>query len=207
MRFVRYLKSTGCRLFYRFALAAVAGLLLSPAAQAGFIEVGGAASYKRSNIDVHSFDESQSITGSLSYYFDESSALELSYTDGTNRRIVGDGQPTGSVTNMYYRMMGLDFVLTIGTQDAVLRPYFKAGGVYILEKRIQMQYRNAGIVFDPSEVKDDPALVPSAGVGFKLALTKSWSLKVGVDAWTSRPLSEDNVTVDYAGRVGLSFIF
>lgn len=177
------------------------------AAHAGFIEVGASGSYKRSNIDGTSFDESQSLTGSLAYYFDESSALELSYTDGSNRRVIGEGQTVGHVTNMYYKMVGLDFVLTIGGREATIRPYIKLGGVYIMEKRIVDQYRDASGTYAPNEIKDNPALVPSGGIGFKLQLSQNWSLKVGAEAWTSRPLSEDNVTIDYAGRAGLSFMF
>ena len=54
------------------------GLTVSEFAHAGYVEVGASGSYKRSNIGTNSYDESQSITASLSYYFDESSALELS---------------------------------------------------------------------------------------------------------------------------------
>ena len=179
----------------------------SARANAGFIEVGASGSYKRSNIGANSFDESQSITGSFSYYFDESSALELSYTDGINRRLIGEGQPNGQLTNMYYKMMGLDFVLTLGDRESTIRPYVKVGGVYIMDKRIVTQSWLNGDVFNHSPQEDPPALVPSAGLGFKLALSKSWSLKVGVEAWSSRSISEDPVTIDYSGRIGLSWMF
>ena len=176
-------------------------------ARAGFIEVGASGSYKKSNIGTDSFDESQSITGSFSYYFDESSALELSYTDGLNRRRLGDGQPNGQLTNMTYKMMGLDFVLTLGDRESTIRPYIKVGGVYIMEKKITGQYWQSGNVFPASPREDPSALVPSAGIGFKLSLTKSLSLKVGVEAWSSRSVSEQPVTIDYSGRVGLSWMF
>ncbi len=176
-------------------------------AHAGYVEVGASGSYKRSNIGTNSFDESQSITASLSYYFDESSALELSYTDGINRRRIGVDQPDGQLTNMYYKMAGLDLVLTLGDRESTIRPYMKIGGVYIMDKRFETQYWQATNVFPVSTREDPPALVPSAGVGFKLALTKAWSLKVGVEAWSSRSVSESPVTIDYSGRVGLSWIF
>lgn len=176
-------------------------------ANAGFVEVGASGSYKRSNIGSNSYDESQSITGSFSYYFDESSALELSYTDGINRRMIGEGQPTGQLTNMYYKMMGLDFVLTMGSRESTVRPYVKVGAVYIMDKRIVTQSWMNSTVHNHSPQEDPPALVPSAGLGFKLALSKSWSLKVGVEAWSSRSVSEEPVTIDYSGRVGLSWMF
>lgn len=176
-------------------------------AHAGFVEVGASGSYKKSNIGTNSFDESQSITGSFSYYFDESSALELSYTDGINRRIVGEGQQNGQLTNMYYKMLGLDLVMTIGAREATFRPYFKVGGVYIMDKRITTQYWSAGNYFTPSTVQDPSALVPSAGLGFKVSLGQGWSLKVGVEAWSSRSVTESPISIDYSGRLGLSFMF
>lgn len=186
---------------------AALSLFTAKPAHAGFIEIGASGSYKKSNIGSNSFDESQSITGSFSYYFDESSALELSYTDGINRRIIGEGQSDGQLTNMYYKMLGLDLVLTIGAREATLRPYFKVGGVYIMDKRITTQYWSGGNYFAPTTVQDPAALVPSAGLGFKLALSQSWSLKVGVEAWSSRSITEKPVTIDYSGRVGLSWMF
>jgi hypothetical protein len=182
-------------------------IFTSEAAEAGFIELGVSGSYKKSNIGDKAYDESQSLTGSVSYYFDESSALELSYTDGINRRMIGEGEANGQLTNMYYKMMGLDFVLTMGTRESTMRPYVKIGGVYILEKRIVSQTWLNNIVYSASPIEDQPALVPSAGIGFKLSLTKEWSLKVGVEAWTSRPVSQTPMTIDYAGRVGLSWLF
>jgi hypothetical protein len=188
-------------------LTLVAVSILSSEAKANFVEVGVSGSYKRSNIGENAYDESQSLTGSLSYYFDESSAIEFSYTDGKNRRMIGENQADGQLTNMIYKMMGLDFVLTIGPREATLRPYVKVGAVYILEKRITSQTWLNNVVFTGTPIEDPPALVPSAGIGFKLTLTKEWSLKVGAEAWTSRPLSQPPVTIDYAGRVGLTWLF
>jgi hypothetical protein len=121
--------------------------------------------------------------------------------------MIGEGEANGQLTNMYYKMMGLDFVLTMGTRESTMRPYVKIGGVYILEKRIVSQTWLNNIVYSASPIEDQPALVPSAGIGFKLSLTKEWSLKVGVEAWTSRPVSQTPMTIDYAGRVGLSWLF
>lgn len=193
----------------RFLRVLLVLVLISAAgarAQAGIFEVGASGSYKRSNIEQDSYDESYSLTGSLSYYFDDSSAFELSYTDGTNRRVVGENAATGYTTNMYYKMAGLDFVLTLGEKESTLRPYFKLGAVYIFEKRIVNQYRYNG-AFTPSTAEDQPALVPSAGIGFKLRLTQAWSLKVGAEAWSSRPIGTTPFTIDYAGRAGLSWMF
>jgi outer membrane protein W len=191
------------------ALATTLALgLLSPKAHAGFFEIGASGSYKRTNIDVDAFDESSSLTSSLAYYLTESSALELSYTDGANKRSISENVANGHVTQMYYKTMGLDFVYTFGTKGSTFRPYFKGGGNYILSKIIVDQYRLAdGTLFPANTIEDTPGLVPSFGLGFRLGLTETLSLKIGVDGWTSRPTNNPPVTVDWFGRVGLSWFF
>lgn len=192
----------------RSTLALAACLLASSTARAGFIEIGASGGYKRSVIDVDSYQESTTLTGSLAYYFNESSSIELSYTDGKTKNAVAEGNPFGHITTVTYSLIGFDFVYTFGERESGFRPYVKVGTNYILEKRIVDQYRDgAGTLYPANVIEDDPALVPSAGVGFRVSLTKNLSLKVGVDAWTSRPVSESPVTVDYMGRLGLSFMF
>lgn len=180
----------------------------SPFAKAGIIEVGASGSYRQSNITTDSYDQSQSITGTVAYYFNEASALEASYTSGENKRVISEGQPGEHMTKLYYSSIGLDFVYTVGSRESAFRPYVKAGANYIIEKRIVDQYRNTvGDWERPTIIEEDPALVPSVGAGFKIMLTKTLSLKIGVDGWTSQPLSETPVMWDYAGRAGLSFLF
>lgn len=179
----------------------------APHASAGIFEVGASGTYRRSNIGANAFDESQSLTASLSYYLNDSSAVELSYTHGLSERSIAEGEPNGHVTNLTYQTLGLDFVYTLGDREAAFRPYLKAGGNYILKKRLVDQYSDAnGNWFSAQPIEEDPTLVPSAGFGFRLALTKALVLKIGVDAWTN-PLNEDEITIDYAGRAGLSVMF
>jgi outer membrane protein W len=190
------------------AFAALIFTFVSSTARAGLFEIGASGSYKKSNIDVDAYDESTSITGSLAYYLTEASALELSYTDGTNKRVISEGVPNGHTTFLYYKTVGIDLIYTFGAKDAVVRPYVKAGTNYILQKRIVDQYRAADGTLFPAYVLDDtPGFVPSAGAGFRIGLTESLALKVGVDGWTSRPLSAPPVTVDWFGRAGLSWFF
>lgn len=198
---------SGVRRFISLLVIAVA--VAAPAtALAGFIELGASGSYKRTNIDVDAYDESLSLTGSITYYFTESSALEASYTDGRSKRVISLDVPNGHVTELYYKTVGLDFVYTFGGKEAVIRPYVKAGVVYILSKRIVDQYRlSDGSLFAANVIDDTTGIVPSAGFGLRVGLTESLSLKVGVDGWTSRPLSSPPVTVDWFGRAGLSWFF
>lgn len=176
-------------------------------AEAGYIEIGASGSYRRSNIAIDAYDESVSLTGSFSYYLNDASAIEVSYTDGRNKRAISENSENGHLTHLFYKTAGLDFVYTFGDRSATLRPYVKAGVNYILTKRIVDQIRTGGTYWEANVVEDSPGMVPSAGFGFKLGLTERVSLKVGVDAWTSRPTSEEPRTIDYFGRAGLSWFF
>ncbi len=192
----------------RFLLCAfvfVSTLTTSLVAKAGIWEVGASGSYRRQNIDVDAVDESQSLTGSLSYYLDEASAIELSYTDGISKRSIYPNSINGHITTATFKSIGLDFIYTFGQGQT--RPYIKAGGQYILEKKITDQYVNNAGNYPPNPIQSTPALVPSVGAGFKIGLTAALSFKVGIDAWTSDGLSVQPVKIDYAGRAGLSWMF
>lgn len=180
----------------------VAGLLLfSNSVFAGPIEIGLSSSYRKSSIDSNNLQESLSFTGGLTFYLWELSALELSYTDGRARTVT---QPIGGskvTTTWAYEMAGLDFVLSLADRDSFIQPYVKLGGAYIQKKATQ-EVDSGAVVSLPIQ----RGIVPSAGAGFKIALTKQLSLKIGVDAWTT-PLGDRTVMVDLAGRAGLSWMF
>lgn len=173
----------------------------SAQAAAGFIELGVSGNYRKSSIDRDNYQESLSYTGSLTYYFWEMSALEFSYTNGVSNAVVKPPNDIKTNTITGFELMGLDFILTLGDREAVLQPYVKIGGAYIKKKIIK---RSPGL--DDRDGGSSEGLVPSAGVGFKVKITKELSLKVGVDAWTSPP-KQQPVIVDFAGRVGLSWMF
>jgi outer membrane protein W len=197
-------------IFYSaFSFALIAFSVLAPStSRAGFIEIGASGSYRHSNFDVNAYDESRTVTGSVAYYFSDASALELSYTDGQNKRAISEDVTNGHVTWVYYNTAGLDFVYTFGAKDSVLRPYVKGGANYIISKRIIDQFRLPdGSFFGANTIEDSPGLVPSAGFGFRFGLTESLALKVGVDGWSSRVMSQSPVTIDWYGKAGVSWFF
>ncbi len=174
--------------------------LFCTAAHAGYLELGSSANYRRSTINSENYQESTSYTGSISYYFMESSALELSYTSGYSKIVVTPGDITTQyVTETNFSLIGLDLVFSVGEREDVFQPYLKLGGAYI-QKKIYRQLNG----FSKDKIGEQSGTVPSAGLGFKLKISKTFSIKIGVDAWTS-PLDEDPVTVDYAGRAGISW--
>lgn len=192
-----------------FPRKALAGALIFfaflPCARAGIWEIGASGSYRRQNIDVDAVDEAQSLTGSLSYYLDEASAIELSYTDGTSKRSITPNVTNGHITMSIYKAIGLDFIYTLGS--GTTRPYIKAGVLQFIEKKIVDQYRDSSGNWNPTTIESTPSLVPSVGIGFKMGLTTSLSLKAGIDASTSDSLAVQPVKIDYAARVGLSWMF
>jgi hypothetical protein len=191
----------------RFAVSAWLVLTAIPAS-AGFIEIGASGSYRKTNIDVDAYDESFSYTGSIGYCLSEASAIELSYTNGQDTRAISDTIQNAHVTYLYYQTAGADFVYTFGAKESAFRPYLKAGVVYILSKEIVDQYRLPdGTYFPALTLSDATGLAPSAGFGFRIAVTDSLSFKIGVDGWSSRPLSDPPITFDWFGRAGLSWLF
>lgn len=175
--------------------------LWTSAAHAGYIEIGTSGNYRISKIDEDNKQEMISYTGSVSYYFWELSALELSYTKGSQvvtTKFPGD--PARTISTTLFEMIGLDLVLTLADKEALLQPYIK-GGVARISKVIVREIEG----MSRDQVETDPTVVPSAGVGFKVKFTKTLSLKVGVDAWKSS--AGDTSVIDYAGRAGISWMF
>ena len=168
-------------------------------AYAGVFEVSLTANHRRSEINTTNYQESTSYTGSISYYFLEMSALEISYTNGTSL-LKAD---TGSEVIQYktdFEMLGADLVFTFAERSSPFQPFIKAGVAQISKKIITVTSTGK------NTNKQDPELVPSAGVGFKIKLTKTFSIKVGVDGWLTN-MGEDDETTDYAGRAGISWMF
>ncbi len=188
-----------------WALVFVAAFFAPTVSRAGIWEVGASGSYRRQNIDVDAVDEAQSITGSVSYYLDEQSAIELSYTDGISKRSISPDVINGHITTSIYKAIGLDFIYTFGSGST--RPYLKVGAQYLLEKKLIDQYKDSSGPYTETVIESTPSIVPSAGAGFKISLTNALSIKLGVDAWTSDSLAVQPVKFDVAGRAGLSWMF
>lgn len=178
----------------------ILSLLYSSISFAGIFEVGGSGSWRKSSFDKHNFNEMTSWTGSISYYFYELSALELSYTDGVNRQSVKPAGDTQTLTVTNFQLTALDVVMTLATKEDPFQPYIKLGGGY-LNKTIYNQIEG----FDMKKAGSIQGWVPSAGIGLKWFLTKDFNIRLGLDAWTSPP-NQQPVVVDYAGRAGLSLL-
>jgi outer membrane protein W len=184
-------------------LLLLATFAMSPWAYAGFFELGGSINYRSSGYDKNNYIESLTYTASGSYYFWEMCAWELNFTKGGSKQVTKGAGTTDPKTTVQddIQMTSLDLVISFAGRQDPIRPYIKFGGGYLTKKRFRK------IDNDPREkISEQDGLVPSGGLGLSFNVTKEFSIKVGVDAWTS-PLSEDPIVIDYAGRAGLSWIF
>lgn len=171
---------------------------------AGFIELGGSVNYRSSGYDKNNYIDSLTYTASLSYYFWEMCAWELNYTFGTSNQStkgpnIGD---TKTVISDNIDMTSLDLVMTLAERQAPFRPYVKAGAGYLVKERFRKNDNDAR-----ERLSKQFGVVPSGGVGLSFNITKDFSIKLGVDAWTSPMNQKSPLVVDYAGRAGVSFMF
>ena len=176
-------------------------------AHAGYVELGASGNYRRTGYNQNNFTESISYTGSVSYYFWESCAIEISYTTGYSKQVTKGSLQTDPKETIEDNMdlVSSDIVLSPSGRQDPIRPYVKIGGGYLKKERFRRINSDAETWLSGQE-----GLVPSGGAGIAMNISKELSLKVGLEAWTS-PLSqatkENPVIIDYAGRAGLSWIF
>ncbi len=175
--------------------------IISPSIHAGVFELSASGNYRRQQINDLNYQESQSLTGSISYYFMEMSAIEISYTKGVSKlRAQSSANDVWVEYHNEFTLYGADLVLTMAQQTSIFQPFVKVGVAHIVKDLI-IKSETGSAARTPS----DPETVPSAGIGFKFRLTKTFSIKAGADAWLTNQ-NEDNEKIDYAGRIGVSWL-
>lgn len=189
-------------LLYLFVFPVIL-LTFNSKSYAGFVEVGASVNYRSSGYDEYNFIQSLSYTSTFSYYFWEMCAWELNYTTGYTKQKTKGSDPLDPETTIedLIDMVSMDLVLSFAERQDPFRPYLKVGAGYLTKQRFRK------INDDPREsISKQQGVVPSAGIGFSLSITKELSVKLGIDAWTS-PLDEDPLVIDYAGRAGITWLF
>lgn len=181
-------------------------ILVSPLiATAGIFEFGLSGSYRQSTVDEYNKYDVKEIGASLSYYFWAQSAIELSYTTRLTVKTVGDvsSHTEEQIEEGFY---GADFILSLADARAPIRPYLKAGAVYIHKKDFYQTLTGGGGVSTANYVPFNDGWAPSAGAGIKIGLTETMSLKLGAETW-SMTLANGQKSYDYSGRIGLTWLF
>lgn len=194
----------GTQKFSYLLASVILAILISPAANAGIMEISYTYSSRNSFINDDNFQKSFSHTGSFAWYFIEMSALELSYTKGESEvsgKAPGDTAAVKYTTQ--FEMYDASLILTFAGRESRFQPYIK-GGAAIIDRKI---YRDdatfSGTKISESD-KDTP--VPSWGVGLKLFITKNINIKASYDTWKAGEKGSDE-RWDDAIRAGLSFLF
>lgn len=184
-------------LFFIFALT-------SSFASAMYTEVGVNYMYKKSFIDSSNNIEQQGTTGSLSLYFWDQIAIELSYTNALlvkKEQEVSATSPSIRTTSQVSDIYGVDLIYVMGDRKAAFSPYVKAGVGYIVKKQTTQIDNNT-----PWSTGPYTGYAPSYGCGLKIMISDAVAIKLGYDV-VQTPIDNNNSAQDINGRAGLSWIF
>jgi hypothetical protein len=175
--------------------------LFSFTAHAFYVELGASYGYKTQTYDENNNNKSESMTGSMSLYFWEKIALELSYTDATAiveaKAFSSDPQRT---IEQKTQVVGSDLIFTLAEKKALFQPYLKGGIAQISRSqktKIEGQDSYSNI--------PESAMAPSYGMGMKIALTETFGIKLSYDAWKT-PINSSLQTDDSAFKAGFTWI-
>jgi outer membrane protein W len=161
-------------------------------------EIGANYSYSKKTFNATNYYQSDSKGLSVSLYFLEKFALEMSYADQFYESQESDSSSTRTVQQST-KIYGTDLIYVLTDQRSAFQPYLKGGAAYIAKKK-QVKYVNADVIDIPT--KD--GIAPSYGVGLKYKITDKLSFKVGYDIWKT-PLDDGSTTDDASFKFGLSW--
>lgn len=185
-------------------LFAFAGLFLIPSISSAIAtEIGINYSRKKTSFDADNFLDSESTTGSISFYFMEKLALEMSYTSAVGVReekvLAGTTVISQQTVVQTTQVYGADLIWVLSDRRSFFQPYIKGGAAQI--RRVQDVKVNSLVYSLEPEV----AVAPSYGVGFKLALTDQFGIKISYDGWQT-PIGEGQVSNDASVRAGITWM-
>lgn len=186
----------------KFSVLAIllSSLFLSLPAQALMTELGLSYARKTTSFDSDNSYDSESITGSVSLYFWERVALELSYTDAKAVRYekasLSDPKRT---TTQQSSIMGADLILMFADRKSLFQPYIKGGAAQI--NRIQHVKIEGQSTYT---IEPDTAVIPSYGAGLKIQLTETLGLKLSYEVWRT-PIGSGLHTDDSQIKGGLTW--
>lgn len=177
-------------------------ILTASSAQAYFIEVGASYGRDKKTFDANNAIDSEAITGSLSFYFWDRIALELSYTDATGLR-TEKATALDPKRNIMQKtqILGADLILMLADRTAFFQPFVKGGGAQVNRRQTIDIEGQTSTTLEP-----ESAIVPSYGVGFKLAMTEAFNIKVSYNIWQT-PIGGGQKTDDSALKAGVTWIF
>ena len=181
-------------------IAGLIGILItfSSAISWSATELGLSYGYSKKTFNATNFYQTDSKSASLSFYFWERIALELSYTDSFYESQESDTTSTRTVQQSSKISNG-SLVYTLMGNKSPVQPYIKAGAAYIKKNQL-VKYVNASAI----EIPESAGWAPSYGAGIKLILTERFSIKLSYDLYQT-PLSDGSNSDDTSFKAGLSW--
>jgi opacity protein-like surface antigen len=161
-------------------------------------ELGLSYGYSKKTFNTSNFYQTESKSASLSFYFWERIALELSYTDSFYESQESDTTSTRTVQQSSKISNG-SLVYTLLGNKSPVQPYIKAGAAFIKKNQL-IKYQNASAI----EIPESAGWAPSYGAGLKIVLTERFSIKLSYDLWQT-PLSDGSNSDDTSFKAGLSW--
>lgn len=161
--------------------AAIIILLLSLKSFALLTELSVSYAQKKTYFNPDNYTNTESTTGSISLYFMEKLALELSYTDASVLReeTIFDGTALKQQTSLQkVAVYGSDLIVMLADRKAVFQPYIK-GGVAQIKKTLSNKTSSV-LVYDTDPIN---SMSPSYGAGLKISITEAFGIKLSYDAW------------------------
>lgn len=165
-------------------------------------ELGVSYSYKKSTFDENNNIESQSTTGSVSFYVWERVAIEMSYTNGLYTKKEMQPNMLSAVlrtTTQYTDIYGADLILVLADRNAMVQPYLKAGAAQVSRRQVVQDGPS-----NPSWEIKYSGLSPSYGAGLKILLSQTLSLKASYDI-IQTPVDNNTKVEEISGRIGLGW--
>lgn len=188
---------------YSFSILAVCFLFIFPlTSHALYTELGFTYGRKKTTFDASNNFDSEYMTGSVSLYFAERTALELSYTDAVslqNQR--ASSADTPRTVYQKTQIVGGDLIYVFADRKALFQPFIK-GGMARISRRQEIKDG----IFNTSPLDPDEAIAPSYGLGVKIALTETFGLKASYSVWQT-PIGGGAKTNDDAVTAGVTWMF
>lgn len=174
-------------------------LFVSARAEALATEIGLSYGYQKKTFNATNFYQTESKSASLSFYFLERLALELSYTDSFYESHESDSSST-RIVQQSSQFADSSLVFMLLTKGYPVQPYVKGGAAYITKTQT-VKYENASAI----DIPPSRGWAPSYGAGLKILLTERFSVKLSYDVMQT-PLSDGTNSDDSTFRAGLSWI-
>lgn len=173
-------------------------LIIFSAKSYAVTELGLAYGYSKKTFNSSNFYQSDSKSASVSVYFWQKWAVELSYTDSFYESQESDTSSVRTIQQSSQITNGSLIFIMMNRRETV-QPYLKAG-VAQIKKNQTIKFVNAS----PITIPESNGIAPSYGAGLKIALNDRFSVKLSYDVWQT-PLSDSTSSDDTSFKAGLSW--